>query len=271
MIFYESIANTIGTFPNTTAKNASGGGATDGTPYIRAVVDDLWGFSQALMDAANLTPNAVTESATASQRLDALRRVLGYPGEVIAWMGAGDPQTVVPGMRLLALNGQGILRANYSELDAVVYVGNPLNPTAPAFYHADDAAGTIRNIAGVYLILPDLRGYFLRGLDVAETKDKDGASRIQGDSEVPALPKHRHQIMLTSTPPNGAPQGVCYSDSTADQPGTLNAVRWDVSSYTQGTGNLWADENDVYKLNNAVLREDDARPWNSATRWAIRY
>jgi len=94
----------------------------------------------------------------------------------------------------LLCDGSGILRANYADLDSVVYCGDPDNPTADAFYHADDAGGSVRNTAGVYLILPDWRGRALRGLDPTAIRDPDGASRTLGDYQDDRLMKHNHVI-----------------------------------------------------------------------------
>lgn len=166
-------------FPNSAAVDASGAFATDGTEFIANLVNDYcFGPMQAVLDYAGLTPNGIVESASASQFLDALRKVFSHPGEIFYAAWNQDPALL--GIRALKLVGQGILRANYSELDSAVYVGDPNNGTAPAFYHADDAAGTIRNTAGIYLILPDCRGQVIRGLDLAAVVDPDGASRALG-------------------------------------------------------------------------------------------
>lgn len=183
---YDTIANTSGAFPSVVSLNASGPSATDGTPYIKQFIDDLWGASQALMDAASLSPDGVTESASASQRLQALRNVAGHPGEVVPWAGTLAVDPSASGVRLLLLDGSGILRSNYPELDAAVYVGDGNNGSAPAFYHADDAAGTIRNTAGNYLILADMRGLFLRGVPAA-------GGREIGDFEDSAIQDHYHE------------------------------------------------------------------------------
>lgn len=172
-------------YPFTLAINATGAGTGDGTEIVKILVDDLWGARQALMDAAGLTPDSVTEAPDTSQLLEAIRKISGSPGEGVTWWKNSDP--AITGDRVLLLNGQGILRANYPELDTAVYVGDTANPTASTFYHADDAAGTIRNTTGIYLILPDTRGYALRGLDVAASVDPDGASRDVGSIQDFAL------------------------------------------------------------------------------------
>lgn len=63
-------------FPDTAAVNASGGGATDGTEFVKLFIDDLWGAAQAIMDFAGYTPSGVDESATVSQRLQALLKFI---------------------------------------------------------------------------------------------------------------------------------------------------------------------------------------------------
>jgi len=63
-------------FPDTAGVNASGGGATDGTEFVKLFIDDLWGVAQAIMDFAGYTPDAVQESATASQRLQAILKFI---------------------------------------------------------------------------------------------------------------------------------------------------------------------------------------------------
>jgi hypothetical protein len=77
-----AFANTDGnSFPDTGGREASGPGETDGTEYIKAMVDDAWGARQALLDVARLTPNGIDEAATVdltkpsgrkSQMLDAM-------------------------------------------------------------------------------------------------------------------------------------------------------------------------------------------------------
>lgn len=151
-----------GSFPNVLAINSTGAATQDGTEYIAEQINNgIFGPSQAFMDYAGLTPNGVTEAAGASQLLTALQ--LGHaigPGTYRRYAKSTAPS--VTGDRLLILSGQGILRANYTALDTAVYVGDPNNATAPYFYHADDAAGTIRNTAGIYLILPPENPTYLK-------------------------------------------------------------------------------------------------------------
>lgn len=266
MIDYATIANTSGAYPNVVGLNVTAPGAGDGTPWIKAYIDDSFGAAQALMNHAGMTPDAVTESATASQRLEALQKVAGFPGEVVSWMGdAVDPSAL--GVRLLPLNGQGILRASYGDLDTYTYVGNSDNPTASAFYHADDAAGTIRNTAGIYLILPDLRGYIIRGLDIAGAVDPRGADggpgggpRDIGNVQAYAVKTHRHVIRRNDSPGTV----LMYFNYTAD-PGavTIPAFNWPT-----GVNTLIAYETGMSQAN---LSASESRMVNITARWCIRY
>jgi len=263
MIDYSAVfTNTSGAFPNIVGVNASGPSATDGTEFIKAFIDDLWGARQALMDHAGLTPNAATEAAGASQALQAMQFVSGNPGEIVAWAGDVliDPSSL--GIRIFELTGQGVLRANFLDLDTYTYVGNADNPTASSFYHADDAAGTIRNTAGIYLIMPDLRGYFLRGLDLAAAVDPDGAGRDIGNVQNDAITKHYHNIFDGGT--------VFYPRSTADGSGTSYTGISDFASGTPAQAGK-SDGSSTIVPGGVTDLSTENRPTNIAIRWCIRY
>ena len=208
MIDYQTtIPYTVGAFPNTVSQNATGPGATDGTPWIKSVIDDLWGARQVLINESGQTPNALTESvANGSQAYEAIRRITGYAGEVIYWAGQTniDGTWSVPSsedIRLLELAGQGILIANYPELDKVVYCGDARNGTAEKFYHSSDSGGAVRNVAGPYLQLPESRGMFLRGFDPQSLyydpyNDEMGSNREIGDAQLYAFQEHCHGVGL---------------------------------------------------------------------------
>jgi len=277
MIDYVSSLNTNGLgFPQTAAKMATGAGATDGTQFIDLFIDDLWGARQALMAYAGLTPDTVPEAWNASQHLDALKKSFGWPGEVVAWCGStnftgfGSDSELANGIKLMLLAGQGILRATYADLDAAVYCGNSANPTASAFYHADDAAGTSRNTAGVYLILPDFRGVALRGLDTAAAIDPDGAGRDLGNIQKDGMQRHGHDIY---------PQGTGY---TIWDPGAANVASGsgkrcpeilssgtliDAAGITDEYGVSYAGWFTPGSKDNVA----ETRMYNGAVNWVIRY
>lgn len=226
--------NVTGVFPDVVGVNASGPSATDGFEFVANFVNDNnLGIHQMILNHAGLTPNGVVESDSASQIKEALWKGFGAPpGVVTQWHLADDPGT--SGHRALLLNGQGILRANYTELDAAVYVGDANNATADAYYRADDAAGTIRNIAGVYLILPETRGYVPRGLDTAASVDPDGASRTLGHLQLDAFQGHWHQFQVNTAAGAVLYQGVSGINST---PGTFatNGVLGPITDGVNGT------------------------------------
>ena len=181
-------------FPDTEAVNSSGALATDGTEFVKLMIDNyMFGRQQALLNHVGLMPNGISEANGASQEILALQRMGMHPGQGIFAFWNDTPSNL--GIRVLMLTGQGILRANYPDADSFVYCGDGNNPTASTFYHADDAAGTIRNTAGVYLILPDARGQTIRGLDLAAAVDPDGASRDLGHLQLDAFQGHWHNAV----------------------------------------------------------------------------
>ena len=264
MIDLSTIANTSGAYPDVVGVNTSGPTTVDGTPYIKAFIDDLWGANQALMNHAGLTPNAVTESSSASQRLTALHNVTIGPGCIVAWCGANaDPNT--DGRRMIQLNGQGILRASYSDLDDICYVGNGNNATASAFFRADDAGGAVRNIAGIYLILPDLRGYTIRGLDTAATVDPDGASRDIGSTQDWAISEHEHYVWDPDTTRIGRTEAIDWDLTSVDE----YAISMDISA--EANTELMAQTIPITSVPALNQSSDESRMTNIAAIWVITY
>ncbi len=147
------------------------------------ITSDIGG---AFLESVNFGGNLVWRVIISTQERTA--------GEGVIYWKNGDPAT--NGDKILLLHGQSILRANYSELDAKVYVGDADNAAAAAagggFFHADNPDGTNPNPAGIYLILPDTRGYVLRGIDAGALVDPDGASRFIGDTQLDAMQGHFH-------------------------------------------------------------------------------
>lgn len=196
MILYSSIFNSTGAFPDIVGVDITVPDDGTGTEFIAAMVNDEWGARQDLINRASLTPDTVTEASGTSQSYEAMQLCFGHPGEVVGWHGAGDPSTVT-GLRLLLLDGSGITAANFPDLVATNYVGDANNgdPTVHGYFKADDAAGTIRNIAGVWFILPDSRGAVLRGHDPTATVDPQGASRLLVPNiQFDAFEQHGHEL-----------------------------------------------------------------------------
>jgi hypothetical protein len=234
-----------------------------GTPWEEDIVNDLFGWQQQLLDAAGITPSGNPDKKSVSQYYDAMRLTGGYPGLVVPMAINVDPATL--GMRVLLLDGSGVLRANYPDLDTRTYVGDSANPTAGAFYRADDAAGTARNITGAYLILPDARGCFPRGLDTTGTVDPDGASRTLGDEQAWAMRNHYHTMVDKTT-------GNVYKEYLTDDvtPGSTVLLMAQkptgVPAYAESV--QATDYGAIASVNKST---DETRPVNFAVNWGVWY
>jgi hypothetical protein len=216
-------------------------------------VCDLFGFFQALMEESGQIPNASEETYLASQLLTAVRALGGNAGEIVAW---GAP-TVPAGVRLLPCDGAGVLAADYPALVANTYCGDLLNPTAPAFYLADDELGAVRNTAGIYFLLPNMAGAFARGSCgysfMGGSYDSAGL-RLPGAYQAESIRQHAHdKIMLRTTELKTAENAAAGADYHAF------AVAGDsVSTGATGTGIGTGTANET-------------RPDNVAVLWCIRY
>lgn len=82
-------------FPDTTGVNASSPSATDGTEFVKISVDDGfgWGWIQALLSAAGLTPNGSAEAVGNSQLLEAWGILFETPDRYISGLGLTDHAT----------------------------------------------------------------------------------------------------------------------------------------------------------------------------------
>jgi hypothetical protein len=134
-----------------------------------------------------------------------------------------------------------------------------------AYYRADDAAGTIPNIAGVYLILPERRGYTPRGLDPAATVDPQGASRYLGDLQEDAFQGHRFYNGIGYT----ATTMWIYGATLSEVPGVAT-VRPDASSInptSQGLTSLPKTDG----VNGTPRTSSETRMSNASTKWVVWY
>jgi hypothetical protein len=264
MIDYKANFNTDGSnFPATEAINVSTPGAGDGTEVKALMVNDLWGARQAVMDYAGLTPNAASESYTSSQFLTAITRALSPAGTVFMSHTQNDPATL--GYRFLELNGQGITRVNYPDLDAACYVGNSRNPTAESYFRADNSDGSSRSVTGTYLILPDMRGAFARGYDPTATRDPDGTTRGFPDFQNFALQTHLHEVDTSSNAWNAV------ADKLVDDGTTWTGFQAVTSASSL---QLRANENIVKVAGPGPAvehNEDETRAANYQVKWWVRY
>ena len=75
--YSQAFINTNGEeFPNTKAVDANSPGATNGTEIIADLLNDNWGFSQALLKTASISPNGEDETADNSQKLEAIMKLI---------------------------------------------------------------------------------------------------------------------------------------------------------------------------------------------------
>lgn len=202
----------IGTWPNVSAKNASGPSATDGTPFCADFISDLWGARQDLLNRAGMTPDGLGEAAGTSQTVKALQRAALKPGLcVLSFLNS----TELALCRLMPLTGQVLLISNYADLVTATYCSDAKNATAPAFYKTSDSGGNTRSTAGAYFVLPDAQGMFPRAIG---TNSK--LTRADGNSYSPGLMGQLSQDALQDF---GIPAGVAGSGSYAGY-GTTSAV-----------------------------------------------
>jgi Phage-related tail fibre protein len=91
----------------------------------------------------------------------------------------------------LKANGSAVLRSTYSNLDAAIYVGDGLNATALFGYRCTNpgSPSTSRSTTGNFIVLPDLRGEFVRGWDDGRGID---SGRVFGTFQAGQLEAHAH-------------------------------------------------------------------------------
>lgn len=269
---YGTITNAVGVFPDATGKNSTSPGLFDGTPWIKQVIDDMFGANQALMQYAGLTPDGVDESASASQRLEAMKLSFGSAGEGVIWWGAEDPATL--GRRILLLEGQFILCADYPELVEACYVGDSENGgnasrvgiTDGAFMKFASAVPAIPVNDGIYFKLPDARGRFIRDLSNDSSANVDGNSYpYPGYLQNYASMKHEHWLRNTGV--SGKYLG--FSAVLANAGGSVQAL--DTVPTTLGelpkTGNVLTNSSGT----NILQSTNETRPNSIFCRLGIRY
>lgn len=249
-------------YPYGSAQNVAVSGDGTGTPWHEDLLNDIWGFLQTLLDKAGITPSGNPDTVQASDYFNGMRATMGYPGLIVPFVLNDTPANL--GLRILLLQGQGVLAASYPDLVAATYCGDSNNPTASAFYRADDAAGTARNTSGAYFILPDFRGQFVRGLDTAAAVDPDGASRDLGHQQDWGSPDHTHDFLISGSPDNlyeTSNEGYSSGDRDNITASSGNALTLDEPVYNGATG-----PGDANKL-----KISESRPTNVAVNWGIWY
>lgn len=253
--------NHTGSYPNVAAVNITISGDGTGTEWIKLYVDDDWGFAQHLLDKAGYADfDDVAESSTASQKYEAMRKCFGHPGEFVGWMGQADPSTL--DVRLVPLEGQTVLIANYTDLVTATYVGdgNNSNTDYIGFRKTSDPSGTIPNVAGPYYLLPETRGRFPRGYDPTAIIDPDGLSRVFVSAQASAIEQHGHEIRSLAT-------SKYTIISNAIGTGVTDAL---ILTAAASADRLQARDS-AGELIGAPVATTESRPPNFNVRWCVRY
>jgi microcystin-dependent protein len=146
------------------------------------------------------------DTLTAADLNNSFQAVSVPAGTIVAWGGAGDVASVPAGWVLC--DGAAVSRTGaYASLFAAISIS----------FGVGDGVATFN--------LPDLRGYFLRGLDATGAIDKD-ANRKLGSVEVDAFASHTHTATHVHggfTQPAGD-QFTAFSDIDGDTAVALASV-----------------------------------------------
>lgn len=224
-----------------------------GTNLEASWVGDLFGFFQAIMAQTGPTvPDGSAEKYDASQLFDGLLNAL-YP-PCCYFPLATD--TIPAGARLLKCSGNVSTRSKwlvtYPRLIAG-WCGAPTNATASAWYRVDFMG--VRDVAGEYIVIPNMDGLFIRGADVGNAYDPSGSVRTYGDVQTDAMESHTHDHIYA-----GAGKEI---KSRAD--GTLTAGTLD---YLIEGGSSAATTGHV---NTSAATSTETRPNNTVARWCVSY
>lgn len=255
--------NVTGVYPNAVPNDVSAPGAGDGTKVEAAWVTDHWGFLQAILDYVGEDADDTDEENDDSQLQRALISGLSPVGMVVGWHGAVDPDTLSD-HRLLPLEGQTVLIANYQDLSDRCYVGDGNNGTADYYYKSTDAGGSSRSTSGTYITVADCRGAFLRGKDTTATRDPDGATRIFPDEQGWAVKTHGHTIQDQDDNYYANREGIVYTSGGI----SLNTIEMEA---VEDIDALEATNDMTNYLTAAQIDSDETRPINVQTLWCVRY
>ncbi len=263
-----SIPRTNGAFPDVTTIADTAPQSKDGTPMTKNLFDDMFGFYQAILVAAGVTPNASAETAGAtapdisgSQLLAGIQAAFRPAGEVAMYLS----DTIPTGARLLKLDGQTVLRATYPNL--VANIEQPF-VAGNSFFRCDVGGGS-NPTTGLYMKLPDWDGVSARGRDAGSNFDPDGGTRMYGDVQATSGLKHNHVIETESSKEyaitlssGGAVAGEdivrhTTNKASADVEASAVDIGTDITGFANITG--------VGKMNSESI------PNNFMVQWCITY
>ena len=126
-------------YPLGSARNVTSPGDGTGTPLVASWVNDLWGFFQATLTEAGVTPSGNPDTAQASQYLDSLKAILAPAQFAIGSI----QQSILDLAQFQALNGAGWVLMDGSDISGSALATLTGTTTLP------DATGCfLRNAGG---------------------------------------------------------------------------------------------------------------------------
>jgi len=202
--------------------------ATDGTLSIAGGGGGGGGYT--LSAATNSTLGGVIVGKGLSAATDGRLSLSAIPetanlGQILTWNNtkwiATDPSTIGIGgdavpvgtvmyfaasanipLGYLECDGTAISRAKYKDLDAAIYCGDSNNNTALFGYRCTVAGPPAqRSTTGPYIVLPDLRGEFVRGW--SHGKSGVDAGRAFGGYQPDEFKSHNHEFSKDGDAPGG--------------------------------------------------------------------
>jgi hypothetical protein len=126
-------------YPRGKARNVTVAGDGSGTPLEAQVVNDIWGFQQALLDAVQVSPSGTPDTAGVSQYLDAIKSIATSLAETEA-VAAAAPK-VTAGSARYVMSGSGYsdndivaLAEDFADADIVLSGGGTVTVTEAGRY-----------------------------------------------------------------------------------------------------------------------------------------
>jgi len=237
-------------YPLGKARDVAVAGDGTGTPFVAALVNDIFGLQQWLLSKAGITASGTNDGAVTSQYGDAIRKISGYPGkmDIVTW------PTIPTGLRAFFLDGSmgaTVSVATYPDLVAASYVGDGNNAAAHAadgkFCKTSDAAGLTPSTSGAYLTIPDMRFRAPRGL---------GGGRYMGHYEADQVQSHNH-LIVDVTAAAGV-QDAYIGATLSGTAGTIDGLGHPPAGPTQARGDAVADNDEMGEAigTHGVARQD---------------
>lgn len=205
--FKDAFAQTGGeNFPSTTSKNSSGGDALDGTHINKDFIDDWWGFAQACLSAASVTPNGVNETYNNSQILASI------VVKVLADASSNDID-----------NDTGIAGATVSDaLNSLSAIISALN---------SNDIGNNSGVAGINVSAAlDTISALISGLSSNDISDESSLATASVSSAIDALNAARIALTAGDISNNSSVSGANVDDALNNLNGNVTSLQSDVSS-----------------------------------------